>query len=110
MKIRISLIGLAATAALAFAACGSEPDNGISRSEAKKLEQQADELREKANRLGEDVRSGKVDAEEAAAELQKDSTDLAQESLEAAKDSNLPDDIKQELEEAQKQLEAANGN
>ena len=47
------------------------------------------------------MKSGKVDAEEAAKELQDDATDLADDTLDAAKDSDIPDDAKKQLEDAQ---------
>ena len=89
MIIRTSLVGLVIAAAVGIAACGT--NNGISQDEADKLQKQSTELQEKAQTTADDIRSGKVDAEE------------------AAKDSDIPDDVKKQLEDAQKQLDAAAG-
>jgi hypothetical protein len=106
MIIRTSLVGLVVAAAVGIAACGS--DNGISQDEANKLQKQGQELQKKAQQTAEDVKSGKVDAEQAAKDLQDDATDLTNDTIDAAKDSDIPDDVKKQLEEAQEQLNAAN--
>ena len=108
MIIRFSLVGLIIAAVVGFFVMRS--DNGISQKEANQLQQQGQELQTKAQQTAEDVRSGKVDAEDAAKDLQKDATDLADDTIDAAQDSNLPDDVKKQLEEAQAQLDAASGN
>ncbi len=105
MIIRTSLVGLVIAAAVGIAACGS--DNGISQDEADKLQKQSTELQEKAQKTADDIKSGKVDAEEAAKDLQDDANDLAGETIDAAKDSDIPDDVKKQLEDAQDQLNAA---
>jgi hypothetical protein len=87
MITRTALVGLVLAAAIGIAACGK--DNGISQNEADKLQKQGQELQKKAQKTADDVRSGKVDAEQ------------------AAKDSDIPDDVKKQLEDAQDQLNAA---
>ena len=67
------------------------------------------ELQQKAQKTAEDIQSGKVDAEEAAKDLQNDANELTNDALDAAKDSNIPDDVKKQLEDAQEQLNAAGG-
>ena len=103
MIIRFSLVGLLIAGVVTFFVM--RQDNGISRSESQQLQQQSTELQEKANQTAEDIRSGKVDAEEATKELQQDAAELTDDALEAAKDSDIPDDVKKQIEEAQKQLE-----
>ena len=107
MIIRTSLVGLVIAAAVGIAACGS--DNGISQDEADKLQKQSQELQRKAQKTADDVSSGKVDAEQAAKDIQDDASKLTNDALDAAKDSNIPDDVKKQLEDAQKQLDAAAG-
>jgi hypothetical protein len=108
MIIRTSLVGLLITASVGIAACG---DNGISQDEADKLQQQSQELQRKAQKTADDVRSGKVDAEQAAKDIQDDANKLTNDTIDAAKDSDIPDDVKKQLEDAQDQLNAAqNGN
>ena len=107
MIIRTSLVGLVIAAAIGIAACGS--DNGISQDEADKLQKQSQELQQKAQKTAEDVKSGKVDAEQAAKDIQDDANDLTNDAIDAAKDSNIPDDVKKQLEDAQDQINAAGG-
>jgi 3-hydroxyisobutyrate dehydrogenase-like beta-hydroxyacid dehydrogenase len=107
MIIRTSLVGLVIAAAVGIAACGS--DNGISQDEADKLQKQSQELQRKAQKTADDVRSGKVDAEQAAKDIQDDASKLTNDALDAAKDSNIPDDVKKQLEDAQDQINAAGG-
>src|SRR3954469_7301465 len=108
MIIRTTLAGLVIAAAIGIAACGS--DNGISHDEADKLQKQGQELQQKAQKTAEDVKSGKVDAEKAARDLQDDANKLTNDTIDAAKDSDIPDDVKKQLEDAQDQLDAAGGN
>jgi 3-hydroxyisobutyrate dehydrogenase-like beta-hydroxyacid dehydrogenase len=107
MIIRTSLVGLVIAAAVGIAACGS--DNGISQDEADKLQKQSQELQRKAQKTADDVSSGKVDAEQAAKDIQDDASKLTNDALDAAKDSNIPDDVKKQLEDAQDQINAAGG-
>ena len=107
MIIRTSLVGLVIAAAVGIAACGT--DNGISQDESNKLQKQSQELQEKAQQTAEDVKSGKVDAEKAAKDLQDDANKLTNDTIDAAKDSDIPDDVKKQLEDAQDQLNAAGG-
>jgi hypothetical protein len=110
MLIRLSLPGLLVAASLSLAACG-DGGTGVSKIESENLQKQSRELQKKADKTAEDIKSGKVDAEQATKELQEDATKLAGDSLEAVKDADIPDEAKQQLEEAQKQLEqAANGD
>jgi hypothetical protein len=104
MIIRFSLVGLLIAGVVTFFVM--RQDNGISRSESQKLQQQSEDLRQKANQTAEDVRSGKVDPEDATKELQQDAAELTDDALEAAKDSDIPDDVKKQIEEAQEQLKA----
>ena len=67
------------------------------------------ELQKKAQKTADDIKSGKVDAEKAAKDLQDDATKLTNDTLDAAKDSDIPDDVKKQLEDAQDQLDAAGG-
>jgi hypothetical protein len=108
MIIRASLTGLVVAAALTIAACG-DGGTGVSKTESEQLQKQSTELQQKANKTAEDIKSGKVDAEQASKELQDDATKLAGDSIEAVKDADIPDAAKKQLEDAQKQLEAANG-
>ena len=105
MIIRTSLVGLVIAAAIGIAACGS--DNGISQDEANKLQQQSTELQQKAQKTADDVKSGKVDADKAAKDIQDDANKLTNDTIDAAKDSDIPDDVKKQLEDAQDQLNAA---
>ena len=107
MIIRTSLVGLVITASVGIAACGT--DNGISQDEADKLQKQSQELQEKAQKTAEDIKSGKVDAEQAAKDIQDDANKLTNDTIDAAKDSDIPDDVKKQLEDAQDQLNAAGG-
>jgi hypothetical protein len=109
MIIRASLTGLVVAAALTIAACG-DGGTGVSKTESEQLQKQSTELQQKANKTAEDIKAGKVDAEQATKALQDDATKLADDSLEAVKDADIPDEAKKQLEEAQKQLEAANGD
>jgi DNA gyrase/topoisomerase IV subunit A len=109
MIIRASLTGLVVAAALTLAACG-DGGTGVSKTESDQLQKQSTELQQKANKTAEDIKSGKVDAEQASKELQADATKLADDSIEAVKDADIPDEAKKQLEDAQKQLEAANGD
>ena len=109
MIIRASLTGLVVAAALTIAACG-DGGTGVSKTESEQLQKQSTELQKKANKTAEDIKAGKVDAEQATKEIQNDATKLAGDSLEAVKDADIPDEAKKQLEEAQKQLEAANGD
>jgi hypothetical protein len=107
MIIRTSLVGLVITASVGIAACGN--DNGISQDEANKLQKQSQELQEKAQKTAEDIKSGKVDAEQAAKDIQDDANKLTNDTIDAAKDSDIPDDVKKQLEDAQDQINAAGG-
>ena len=107
MILRTSLVGLVIAAAIGIAACGS--DNGISQDEANKLQKQSQELQQKAQKTADDIKAGKVDPEKAATDLQDDASDLTNDALDAAKDSDIPDDVKKQLEDAQDQLNAAGG-
>ena len=107
MIIRTSLVGLVIAAAIGIAACGS--DNGISQDEANKLQQQGQELQKKAQKTADDIKSGKVDAEQAAKDIEKDANKLTNDTIDAAKDSDIPDDVKKQLEDAQDQINAAGG-
>ena len=109
MIIRASLTGLVVAAALTIAACGDGP-TGVSKTESEQLQKQSTELQQKANKTAADIKSGKVDAEQATKELQNDATKLADDSIEAVKDANIPDEAKKQLEDAQKQIAAANGD
>src|SRR5690349_3470503 len=102
MILRTSLVGLVITASVGIAACGT--DNGISQDEANQLQKQSQELQQKAQKTADDVRSGKVDAEQAAKDIQDDANKLTNDTIDAAKDSNVPDDVKKQLEDAQDQL------
>ena len=91
MIIRSSILGLIITAAVGFFVWG-QSDNGISQSEADRLQKQSVELQQKAQKTAEDIREGRVDAQEAAEDLQDDAVELTDDALEAAQDSNIPDD------------------
>jgi hypothetical protein len=109
MIIRASLTGLVVAAALTIAACG-DGGTGVSKTESEQLQKQSTELQQKANKTAEDIKAGKVDAEQATKALQDDATKLADDSLEAVKDADIPDEAKKQIEAAQKQLDAANGD
>ena len=108
MIIRASLTGLVVAAAVTIAACG-DGGAGVSKTESEQLQKQSTELQQKANRAAADMKSGKVDAEQATRELQDEATKLAGDSIEAVKDADIPDEAKKQLEDAQKQIAAANG-
>ena len=108
MIIRFSLLGLIIAVAVGFFVMRS--DNGISQKEANQLQQQSQQLQQKAQQTADDIRSGKVDAEDATKDLQKDANELADDTLDAAKDSNIPDDVQKQIEEAQAQLQAGGEN
>src|SRR4051794_19519612 len=105
MIIRTSLVGLVIAAAVGIAACGT--NNGISHDESNKLQKQGQELQRKAQKTADDIKSGKVDAQQGTKEIQKDANKLTNDTIDAAKDSNIPEDVKKQLEEAQDQLNAA---
>ncbi len=67
------------------------------------------ELQKKAQKTADDVQSGKIDAEQAAKDIEKDANKLTNDTIDAAKDSNIPDDVKKQLEDAQDQINAAGG-
>jgi hypothetical protein len=106
MIIRTSLVGLVIAAAVGIAACGS--DNGISQSESQQIQDHAAQVRKDAQKSADEVRAGTKDAEQAAEEIQDDATELGNETIDAAKDADMPDEAKKALEDAQKQMNAAN--
>jgi DNA polymerase elongation subunit (family B) len=102
--IRKLLAATAVVVSLTVVACGG---SGIDNKEAEQIRDHATEVQKDAQKTVEEVRNGTKDAEEAAKEIQEDTNDLANETIDAAKDANLPDEAKQQLEAAQKQLNEA---
>ena len=82
-------------------------DNGISQYEAGQAAEAVAGAPAEGAEDRRDIKAGKVDPEKAAKDLQDDASDLTNDALDAAKDSDIPDDVKKQLEDAQKQLEAA---
>jgi hypothetical protein len=61
-------------------------------------------VQQDAQKTADEVRAGTKDAEQAAKEIQEDATDLTNESIDAVEDADIPDEAREQLEAAQKQL------
>jgi len=112
---RRSLASLLIAGALAtgVAACGGDSDSDKAQQRAAELQDQGDQLRQDAEKASQEVQDGTKSAEDAAAEIQAgaedladDATDAAAETIDDVKDNtNVPDAAKEQLEQAQEQLE-----
>ena len=98
------LAALAVTISLGVVASGG---NGIDNQEEDQIREHSEQVRQDAQRTADEVRAGTKDAEQAAKEIQDDVNDLTNETIDAAKDANMPDDVKEQLEAAQAEMNAA---
>ena len=104
--IRKLLTASLVAVSLAVVACGG---GGVDQDEAKKIQDHATQVREDAQKAADEVRAGTKDAEQAAEVVQEDATDLADESIDAVEDADIPDEAREQLEAAQKQMNEAQG-
>jgi hypothetical protein len=101
------LTALVVAISLGVVACGGS--SGISDDEADQIRNHAAEVQRDAQKTAEEVRAGTKDAEQAAEEIQDDVKDVTNETIDAVEDANIPDEAKAQLEQAQEQLNAAQG-
>jgi len=99
--IRKLLTASLVAVSLAAVACGG---GGVDQDEAKKIRDHATQVQQDAQKAADDVRAGTKDAEQAAKEVHEDATDLANESIDAVEDADIPDEAREQLEAAQKEL------
>ena len=104
--IRKLLTASLVAVSLAVVACGG---GGVDQDEAQKIQDHAAQVRQDAQKAADEVRAGTKDAEEAAKEIQEDANDVANESIDAVKDADIPDEAREQLEAAQKQMNEAQG-
>jgi hypothetical protein len=114
--IRTAALALAAVAAIGAAGCGSGNDTAEKlQKQGQQLQERGRALQEKASTIARQVQEGTVDPEAAARELQRDAdamTDeakgVANDAIDSVKDdAHIPDEAKQQLEQAQEQLKEA---
>ena len=117
-KLRLLVLPVLAATAFGVTACGDGVDqsklNDV-KQQGQQIQQDAKDLQQQAKQTAEDVKSGKVSAEEAskqiqdkADKIQNKAKDAASDAIDAVKnDNNIPDSAKQQLEDAQKQLNSS---
>ena len=105
---------VAGAVATGLAACGDNSDSEQIQKSADHLQQQGTQLQIDAQKAAQDVKDGTKSSEDAAAEIQAgaekltdEAKDTASDAIDAVKDNaNVPDSAKQQLEQAQDQLNA----
>jgi hypothetical protein len=100
------LTALVVAISLGVVACGG---SGIDNHDANQIRNHAEQVQRDAQKTADEVRAGTKDAEQAAEEIQQDVNDVTNETIDAVKDANIPDEAKQQLERAQQELNAAQG-
>ena len=106
---------IAGAIATGVTACGGASDSEKAQERAAQLQDQGDQLRENAEKAAQEVQDGTKSAEDAAAEIQAGAEDLADDAKDAAAETiddvkdnaNVPDAAKEQLEQAQAELETA---
>lgn len=109
----VSLL-IAGAVATGLAACGGDSDSEKIQKSADHLQQQGTQLQIDAQKAAQDVKDGTKSSEDAAAEIQAgaekltdEAKDTAGDAIDAVKDdANVPDAAKEQLEQAQDQLNA----
>jgi hypothetical protein len=120
MRIHKTLlaVGTAGMIALAGAGCGGDDkaEDAVNtlQQQGEKLQERGQALQDKAARLQQQFRDGDITAEQLREELERDAralqeeaTDATGDAIENLQDADIPDEAKDQLEEAQRQLEDA---
>jgi hypothetical protein len=115
MRVRLTFLVTAAVAAAALTGCGSSGSNDAAKKlkeTGTQLQEQGKALQTKAERIRQELKDGKITADEAQKQLQAGADRIttnarkaASDAIDAAKQNgNVPDDVKKQLDAAQKQL------
>ncbi|MCW2950845.1 MAG: hypothetical protein JWQ48_15 [Conexibacter sp.] len=115
MRVRLTGLVIAAVAAAALTGCGSSGSDKAAKKlqqTGTQLQQQGKALQTKAEQIRQDLKDGKITAEEADRQLRAGADQITTNARKAAgqaidqvkQNSNVPDDVKKQLDAAQKQL------